>query len=417
MVTNTIFFILYFIVIYILTFYLITFLKYRKKFHFIPKVSHYPKVSLIIPAYNEEDSIARTLDSVLALDYPKDKLEIIVVNDGSTDNTAKIVEKYVKNNGVILINKPNGGKGNALNVGISVSTGEFIATLDADSMVAPNSLKYLIGYFKDKDVGAVTSAIKVFEPKNFLQRMQFIEYTYSIFLRKIWGFLNSQSVTPGPLSVFRADVIKKLGGFDENNLTEDQEIALRIHCAGYKIENCILSETYTFAPSNFKSLWKQRLRWYRGTLRNFIRYRHMFLNRKFGNLGVFVLPSIVMLIFSLFISLAKMIFDFYDSIYLSVKSVFLVGINFYMPEFSISPILTNFFLSINVHSFLLSFMFVGAAFMLYLSYKFSKEYIGSRSVLDLLIFIFFFQLLYIVFWGSAIIYELMRIKAVTRGKW
>ena len=229
----------------------------------------FPSVSVLIPAFNEEKTIGKTIKSVLALKYPKRLYEIIVINDGSTDGTERIVRRLQKRGKIKLIsNKRNRGKAYSLNRGIRVSRGELIACLDADSVVRPDILEKTVGYFKDESIGVVTPALKVWRPRNFLEKIQYAEYLLNIFLRKALAFIDSIHVTPGVFSVYRKDVLKMAGGFEEGNLTEDMEIALKIHTLGYKIENNLDAVSYTVCPDRWRKLLKQRIRWYRGALQN-----------------------------------------------------------------------------------------------------------------------------------------------------
>ena len=289
-------------------FFLFTLIENRKE---ITKgyTKKFPKVSILIPAYNEERTLYKTVSSLLRLDYPKDKLEIIVIDDGSTDNTFMIAKKFVSQ-GVKAYTKKNEGKGKTLNFGLKRATGTLIGCLDADSFVSRDSLKKIIAYFDDSKVMAVTPSLKVYKPKNILQRIQMVEYLVGIFLRKMFALLGSIHVTPGPFSIYRKEFFDKYGGYDEDNLTEDIEIALRILSKGYDIENSVDASVYTVAPYNLKSLFKQRVRWYTGFAENILRYRHLF-SRRYGNLGLFILPgsffTVLLVIVSLYYFVSKLI--------------------------------------------------------------------------------------------------------------
>jgi len=289
-------------------FFLFTLIENRKE---ITKgyTKKFPKVSILIPAYNEEKTLYKTISSLLRLDYPKDKLEIIVLDDGSIDNTFTIAKKFVSQ-GVKVYTKKNEGKGKTLNFGLKRATGTLIGCLDADSFVSKNSLKKIIAYFDDSKVMAVTPSLKVYKPKNILQRIQMIEYLVGIFLRKMFALLGSIHVTPGPFSIYRKEFFDKYGGYDEDNLTEDIEIALRILSKGYNIENSVDASVYTVAPYNLKGLFKQRARWYTGFAENVLRYRHLF-SKKYGNLGLFILPgsffTVLLVIVSLYYFVSKFI--------------------------------------------------------------------------------------------------------------
>lgn len=283
-----------FVALYATVFYFLLLFGYRKEFHEEPQllpVSQLPSVSIIIPVLNEEGTISKTLESVLALDYPKDKLEIIVVDDESTDATVKEVQRFAAAKGVKLIrNKHSGlGKSSALNAGIRSANGELIATLDSDSFPAKSSLHKLASFFADGSIMAVTAAVKVHSPGNWLEKIQSVEYIFVAFNRRLLSFVNSVTVTPGPLSVFRKKVFDKVGLFDEGNILEDQEMAYRIQAHNYKIVGSASAEVHTQVPSTFSHLLRQRVRWNRGGMRNFYKHRKL-ISPKYGDLGAIVLP-------------------------------------------------------------------------------------------------------------------------------
>ncbi len=249
-----------------------------------------PKVTIMVPACNEEGCLAKTLNSLLALRYPKDKLQIIVIDDGSTDNTLETARSFEKD-GVLVLTKPNGGKGTALNMGLKHAAGEFVACLDADSVVEPDVLKKMLGHFRKKSVMAVTPSLKCTTPKTIWQRIQVIEFLLGVYLRKVFAYLGSIHVTPGPLTIFRKEFFDRHGGYDETTCTEDIEISLRIQSLGYEIENAVDANVYAVAMPTFNTTRKQRVRWYKGFLENTQKYKHILFSKKYGNLGLFVLPS------------------------------------------------------------------------------------------------------------------------------
>ena len=274
-----------------------------------------PKVSVLIPAHNEENTIKETLDSLQKLKYPKNKLEIIVVDDGSTDNTYRIVKEYGKK--VKVFRKKRGGKASALNFGIKKCKGDFVLALDADSIVERNYLLKVLKYF-DENVMAVVPNIKVQTRKNFWEKLQSIEYTLNNFLKRILWFASSMHVVPGA-PVFRAKFLRK-NKFDEGNLTEDLEMGLRIKSKGYEIAYAYDAYAYTKVPSNFRGLFRQRLRWYFGLLHNFKKYGFMF-GLKYGDLSFFVLPTILITValscLFLIYTITKLALDVWDIFYFS----------------------------------------------------------------------------------------------------
>lgn len=304
-----------------------------------------PSVTIVIPAYNEEQGIEKTINSVIALDYPKNKIKIIVVNDGSTDRTKEVAEelrkKYVKGynykneehtneegcteeSNFKIINKKNEGKAKALNVALEKCSTEFFACLDADSYVEKDSLIKMIPHFDGANIGATISAIKVNEPKNIYEKLQRMEYILAIMTRKLMAFINTLSVTPGVLSVYRTDVLKKVKGFDEKSLTEDFEIAMRLKYYGYDIDIETSAITYTNVPDNFSKLWRQRVRWYRGFVESHKKYRQMFLNKKFGFLAYFQLPLNVIGILLLIGSVVFVSYGSLSNIYYFIRRAMLI---------------------------------------------------------------------------------------------
>ncbi|MBW2971597.1 glycosyltransferase family 2 protein [Candidatus Woesearchaeota archaeon] len=271
-------------------FFLLTLIENRNQIKNPRPPQKLPKVTVMVPACNEQDCLAKTVESLLSLDYPKELLQIIVIDDGSTDKTLRIARGFEKD-GVLVLTKPNGGKGTALNLGLKHATGEFVVCLDADSVVEPDALKKMLGYFRRKAVMAVTPSLKCTEPKTIWQRIQVIEFLLGVYLRKVFAYLGSIHVTPGPFTVFRKELFDKHGGYDTTTCTEDIEISLRIQSLGYEIENAVDANVYAVAMPTFNTTRKQRVRWYKGFLENTQKYKHLLFSRKYGNLGLFVLPS------------------------------------------------------------------------------------------------------------------------------
>jgi len=256
-----------------------------------------PAVAIIVPCWNEAGTIADTCESLLALDYPKERLEIILVDDGSTDDTPAAMARFAERPQVRILQKENGGKHTALNAGIAATSAELVGCLDADSFVEPNALREIVFCFRDPQVAAATAAMSIHKPGNMLQHMQNAEYTFGITLRHAFASVNGLYVTPGPFSFYRRDVVQQLGGFRYGNQTEDMEMALRIQRAGYKIENAPRARVYTKAPNTIPKLLRQRTRWTSGFLRNVLgEYRGLVANRRYGALGMLVLPTALLAI-------------------------------------------------------------------------------------------------------------------------
>ncbi|MBM3233247.1 MAG: glycosyltransferase family 2 protein [Candidatus Liptonbacteria bacterium] len=285
-------YILVYLGLFATSFYLLSLFSYYRK----PRKTTDKKfsVSIIVPAFNEEKTISKTLQSLLELDYPKDRMEIIVVDDGSTDSTYSQAKRF-ESNIVRVIRKDNGGKGSALNAGIKVAKGELIASMDADSFVQKDALKKMVALFYNDSVMSVAPSVGIIEPKGILRRIQHIEYAMGVFLRKSFSTLNAIHVTPGAFSLYRKIFFDKYGGYDEHNITEDLEIALRIQSKGYVIENAEDAVAYTRGPRYFRELMIQRRRWYTGLARNLWRYKSLFGPSR-GPLGTLVLPAAVIAI-------------------------------------------------------------------------------------------------------------------------
>src|SRR3989344_3871776 len=250
----------------------------------------FPTVSIIVPCFNEEKTVAATIKSILNLDYPKENLSIILVNDGSTDKTLKVLNKFGHNPRIRILSKENGGKHTAVNLALESVSTDLVGCLDADSFVTPEALKKIVPYFDDEKTMAVTPSIKVHEPKNFLQYIQKTEYSWSIFLRRMLSSMWALYVTPGPFSIFRTRVFRELGGYKHAHMTEDMEMAMRMQKNRYKIVNSHGAHVYTITPSTLKDLIKQRARWSYGFLNNAFDYRDLFFNKKYGHFGMFIMP-------------------------------------------------------------------------------------------------------------------------------
>lgn len=259
----------------------------------------FPSVAVIVPCWNEESTVAGTCASALALDYPADKLSVILVDDGSTDGTPAAMAQFAAHTQVRIIRKENGGKHTALNAGIAATDAEFVGCLDADSFVDPAALREVISAFTSPRVAAVTAAMSVHEPGNVLQHMQAAEYILGITLRHAFASVNGLYVTPGPFSFYRKSIIDELGGFRHAHQTEDMEMALRIQRAGYAIENAPRARVYTKTPDTLRKLVRQRTRWTSGFLRNVLgEYRSLIGRREYGVLGTLVLPAAALAVIS-----------------------------------------------------------------------------------------------------------------------
>ncbi len=392
--------IIYLITLYLAVFWLLTLLTEREVFK-KKRIRDWPFVSIIIPAYNEEDVIERTLNSVINLDYPREKLKIIVVNDGSTDRTPKIVRDFIrkhKDYNIKLLNQKNAGKWKALNHGLRFVNSEFFAVLDADSIVSKDALKTMLPYFYDESVGAVLPLMKVYTPKNILQKIQWYEYIVNMFYKKLASYINCIHVTPGPFTIYRTKVIKKLGGFKRAFATEDLEIALRLQKHHYKIIQVLETEVYTIAPRDFKGLYKQRYRWNKGSFLNVLSYRKMLFNKEYGDFGLIQLPSVLL---TGFLSVSLLLLVLYYSI---IKPLYKVIKKLFLTHFDIKTWLESLrfefnLLDINIYKVIIAItVFLISLTMLYLAHKYTKERITKQGILALMTYFLFYYLILGFIW-------------------
>lgn len=249
-----------------------------------------PMVTILVPCFNEGVVIERSIESLLNLHYPK--LEIIVIDDGSTDDTYERALRYEgKRNNVVVhvIHQSNAGKAHALNNGIRNASGELIMTVDADSRLDPASLLYVVPHFENPAVGAVAGNVKVVNRHNFMTRMQALEYVEGLnMVRRSQGFFHAVNVIPGPLGVFRRKVLDEVGGYDSDTFAEDCDITIKILAHRWKIEYEPYAITWTEAPETVNAFFRQRYRWTRGILQS-LRKHATNLRGGSGPINTFVL--------------------------------------------------------------------------------------------------------------------------------
>ena len=276
--------------IFIFSSYLILWLEGAKTEIPPPAPEKWPHVTVIIPSYNTRHTIFECIRSCKEMEYPG-KFDILVVDDGSTDGSVELLDRT---DGVSLLrNEKNRGKAAALNFAIRHSKGEIVACIDSDTYPKKDALEKAVKHFYEDDkVASVVVFVCVHNPKTLLQRIQEIEYwiSFGFFFRTI-ASIDGLYVTPGPTAFYRKDILMKLGGFDEQNLTEDMEIALRMQKHGYKIRACHETMVLTEVPGTLPKLFRQRLRWYRGGVMNILKYIDLFFNPKYGDFGLFILPT------------------------------------------------------------------------------------------------------------------------------
>jgi peptidoglycan-N-acetylglucosamine deacetylase len=252
-----------------------------------------PGVSIIVPAYNEEKVIVQTIASLLNQKYAG-PIEIVVVDDGSSDETIEIVrEAYGSHPSVSAYRKENGGKASALNHGIAHAQHEIVIGLDADTIFDDDTVAELVQPLKDPSVGAVAGNAKVGNRINLVTRWQALEYVTSQNLdRRAFSLLDCITVVPGAVGAWRRSVVQQVGGFREDTLAEDQDLTLAIRRSGLSVAYADGAVAYTEAPDTLRGLAKQRFRWSFGTLQCTWKHRDAFFRPRYGSLGFVGLPNV-----------------------------------------------------------------------------------------------------------------------------
>lgn len=295
-------------------------------------------ISILVPAYNESQSIIFSIRSLLNLEYPK--YEIIIINDGSTDNTLQLlIEEFhlvkldefeqkkihtktikgyyrsLKYKNIKVIDKENAGKADSLNAGINVAKYPYFCSLDADSVLEKRSLlKMIEPFLEDSEVIAVGGSIRVANgckildgkireinlPNNLLSLIQIVEYIHAfLFGRLGWAPINSLLILSGAFSLFSKKHVIDVGGYKTNTIGEDMELVVRLHKYmrenkyKYKISFITDSICWTEVPQNLSILMKQRIRWQIGLGETLWMNKDIFFNRKLGVIGLFSFPFLL----------------------------------------------------------------------------------------------------------------------------
>ena len=404
MIESVIIFFALFVSLFTGTFFILTFLDNLGAMN-NPKIKKYPSVTIIIPAHKEEKGIAGTIESALAIDYPKDKLEIIVVENGeSGDRTVEIANRY-KNKGVKVYSLKKGGKGYAMNYVIARVKNDVVISMDADSFAEPDVLYKMMGYFDNPKVMAVAPTIKSKHQKTLAQRIQNVEYLLGGFARKVFQFIDSMYVTPGAFTAYRKKFFDKYGAYDEGHITEDLEIALRINSKGYKLANAMDASVYTITPKKFKELYWQRIRWFLGFIDAFIQYRSMLFGVRHGYLSGLVIPTaVISVFFTIYLAFlmlkesALMIYWFFlDGSLIGIQNV---NLGLFSNLVKLAPFSFN-FSTIEFAGFSIIFM---GLLTFYLAKKYSLD--KSEYKFGYLIYIFLYIIIFASWWVGSIWYKL-----------
>ena len=254
--------------------------------------SYAPPVSIVVPAFNEAVGIERAVRSLAGSDYPEP--EVIVVDDGSSDGTASLVEGLGLPQ-VQVLRQENAGKPAALNHGISVASHDVIVMVDADTVFEPETLGRLVGDLRDPDVGAVSGNTKVGNRKGLLGRWQHIEYVMGFNLdRRLYDILQCMPTVPGAIGAFRRAALTDVGGVPGETLAEDTDLTIAIGRAGWRVVYAEEARAWTEAPKTLGQLWRQRYRWSYGTLQAVWKHKSALWRRGEQRLGRRGLPYLVL---------------------------------------------------------------------------------------------------------------------------
>lgn len=379
-----------FISLYMLNFFLIIYIRNRRNFFKSPETSNKYWVSFVVPAYNEGKTIQETIEHIFDIDYKYIK-QVIVVNDCSTDNTQEVLQKLKKKYKklVVINNKVNlGNAARAQNVGLKKATGDLIAIVDADSFPAKNSLKEMVGWFDDPKVGAVTVPVLARNKNKFIEKIQALEYVAISFGRKLLEYVDAIYVTPGPLALYRKEALLGIGGFDENNMTQDIEATWNITSRGWERKMSLSTNVTSQVPDKWGVWWKQRRRWNIGGLQCIWKYKQD-LGRK-GMLGAFVIPFFIISMFLGLVGLVIFSYLFISNIiskFLYTKYSIVAG----------TPLITasDFYITPNFLNYLGVIMFLlGLFYLILILYTLNEKVFVKENILNIPFYLIVYLMVY-----------------------
>ncbi|MFZ1131705.1 MAG: glycosyltransferase [Terriglobales bacterium] len=268
-----------------------------------------PRVAVLIPAYNEEKVIERTIQGALDSDYPN--LRVIVIDDGSKDRTLEIARRTFAaeeaSGRVLILTKPNGGKAEALNFGLEhIGDAEIFVGIDADTIIAPDAIVHMVPHFLNRKVAAVAGNAKVGNRVNLWTRWQALEYiTSQNFERRALNTMGAVSVVPGAIGAWRVAAVREAGGYHVDTVAEDADLTMALLRNGYRVEYEDMALAFTEAPTSANALMRQRFRWSFGILQAIFKHKGVFARK--GALGFVALPNI--LIFQILLPLVSPFID------------------------------------------------------------------------------------------------------------
>jgi poly-beta-1,6-N-acetyl-D-glucosamine synthase len=312
-----------------------------------------PKVSVIVPAWNEGVGVITTVEALLKSAYKN--VEILVIDNASTDNTAENVQNLITTHKEATKTLPRSeritikyfyeatqGKGHALNLGLKMATGEIIMSIDADCFVPPDTVGNFVKYFRDPKVMAAVGNVRIGNTDTVIGVVQYLEFLFSFYFKKAESLVNTIYIIGGAAGAFRREVFEQLGGYSTTNITEDIELSMRIQAAGMRIVYANDAYVFTEGAATLSGLMKQRLRWKRGRFETLVEHRYMFFSRKKEHnklLTFFILPLTLVgelqlsfeIIFLTFLYIFSFLTNDFTSFYsgiIVVSSMFLIQVIF-----------------------------------------------------------------------------------------
>ncbi len=345
---DLVFFFYSFVGLYMISLFLFIYFPNRNNLFSYPKGNIEP-VSIVVPCYNESGSVGNVIESLLNLNYPKNMIEIIVVDDKSSDDSAEVIRNYIRKykNVRLIVNKRNsGGAAEPTNIGIKAAKYDYIAVADADSTPDKDALLKMIGFLQnDEKVAGVTCAVLAKKPEKFMQKLQEIEYYIIGFNRKLLDLIDAVYVTPGPFALYKKKVLLEIGLFDTKNMTQDIEIVWRMRSHGYTVRMCLAAKVYSTTPRKLRDWWRQRVRWNIGGTQCIKKYKHLLFRK--GMLGAFIIPFFSLSLFIGLFGLGLFLYLLLRRIavsYLSTKYSFYASTAIVrFQELSFTPTVLNFF--------------------------------------------------------------------------
>jgi len=385
-------YIIFFMSFFIATFFFFVYIekKLEKK---KPEKPFYADVTFVLPCYNVAGVLESSVESIKNSNYPQERIKIILVNDGSTDNTLEVANKLAKRykNIEVISKKNEGRKAAALNFGLKRAKTELVAVLDADTILERNLLKECVFKFADENIAVSTCRMRSINNNKLIEKLQNVEYAFAGFYRILMGKINAFSIAPA-FSVLRREFLVKYGYFDAKNITEDLEMGLRAQSKHYDV-GCV-ENTYaeTYVPDTIKNLSRQRMRWAWGTFYNYFKYKKLFLNKKYGDFGVFMLPIEFLNI--LLLSFVFLLFLYTTFNWLWIRADLLMA--GWLPSFNLDISRTLFsFTEPRVLLFLIMLV-IGLAFFFLIKSEFKENIKLREYALFVTVYMWYLAIIYIV---------------------